>query len=177
MHRVSSGSARRRGRGVRVLCLLSLALHWGCYTYLPVSSAPPPVQERVAVVLTDLGRAQLGERLGPSIDRVDGVLVSHDSAGVELDVLGTRDLRGGSALWSGERVTIPASAILGYRAREFSRTRSALLAGGVVTTIAALTFGLSLDLFGSERDRSDTVDPVVPGTPTSLRIPGLAPVP
>ncbi len=173
----SRGRERRRRQLTATLCALSLAFHGGCYTYLPVQSAPPPARERVAVVLTDTGRLQLGERLGPLVDRVEGVLLSHDSTGVALEVTGTRDLRGGSSVWSGERVDIPAAAILGYRPRQLSRTRSLLLAGGVAATLAILTFGLSLDLFGSERERSDTATPPDPSTPISQRVPGLLLIP
>jgi hypothetical protein len=173
----SRGRERRRRQLTATLCGLSLAFHGGCYTYLPVQSAPPPAQERVAVVLTDSGRLQLGERLGPLVERVEGVLVSHDSTGVALEVTGTRDLRGGSALWSRERVDIPASAILGYRPRQLSRTRSILLGAGVATTLAVLTFGLTLDLFGSERERGDTASPPGEGTPISQRVPSLLTIP
>lgn len=178
MSTVFSGPrGRLRRRIAHSVCLVSLVFHWGCYTYLPVQSAPPAAQQRVGVVLTDLGRAQLSERLGSAIERVEGVLVSHDSAGVVLDVYGVRDLRGGSSLWSGERVQIPAVAILGYRPRVLSKSRSVLLAGGLTAALASITLGLSLDLFGTETNRSDVANPIDPTAPTSLRIPGLVPVP
>ena len=179
---MSSSPCVRRGAAVRrrvisAFCVLSLGFHWGCYTYLPVQSTPPAPRERVGVVLTDLGRVQLGDRLGPAVEQVNGVLVTHDSTGVVLEVLGIRDLRGGSALWSGERVELPASAILGYRPRVLSKSRSVLLAGGLAATLAALTLGLSFDLFGIESDPSDVANPTDPSAPISTRIPGLVPVP
>ena len=156
---------------------LALALQWGCYTYLPVQSAPPPATERGAVVLSDRGRALLGERLGAQVERVEGTFVSHDSSGVVLLVSGTRDLRGGSSLWSGERVEIPAEAILGYRTRQLSKSRSFLLAGVVTATVAVLTFGLSLDLFAGDRQDRETVDPPDPGTPISFKGRGAVSLP
>ncbi len=159
MHTPSHRGARMRRRAVSMLCAVTFALQWGCYTYLPVQSAPPPPQQRGAVVLNDQGRLVLGERLGALIDRVEGTFVSHDSTGVVLEVSGTKDLRGGSSLWSGERVEIPASAILGYRERQLSKTRSFLLGGAVTALIAVATFGLSLDLFGDDPSEGDTVNP------------------
>lgn len=151
----------------------ALALQWGCYSYLPVQSSPPPVQARGAVVLNDQGRAALAERLGPLLEQVEGTFISLDSTAVVLEVTGTQDLRGGSSLWSGERVEIPATAVLGYRERKLSRGRSIALGIGVTTLLAVATFGLTLDLFGEDMDSGDTRDPRNPGDPVSTigRIP------
>jgi hypothetical protein len=161
------GSAFRKA--VLLLSLCTLSLQWGCYSYLPVQSAPPLVSEKMAVALNDRGRLLLGDRLGANVDRVEGVLVSADSAGIVMDVSGIKDLRGGSAVWSGERVTIPNDAIMGFRPRKLSKARSLLLAGAVVGVLAVITFGMSLDLFGTDRDRSDVIDGPGGGGGTSFR--------
>jgi hypothetical protein len=119
----------------------------------------------------------MGDQLGLMVEHVDGVIQSADSAGVVLSVVGTRDVRGGSSLWSGESVTIPAEAILGYRPRQLSKPRSYLLAGAFITTIALLTFGMSLDLFSTDRPEGDTQDPLDPGTPISFRGRGAVSLP
>ena len=153
-----------RRRVTLSLLACTTALQWGCYTYRPVQSAPVPPQQRGAVVLNDQGRLLLSDRLGSLIERVEGTFISHDSTGVVLEVTGTKDVRGGSSLWSGERVEIPSSAILGYQLRELSRSRSLVLGGSVIGLITAATFGLTLDLFGGDaRDRTDTANPRDPG--------------
>ncbi len=119
----------------------------------------------------------MGDRLGPLVERVDGIVLSADTAGVVLSVTGIKDVRGGSSLWSGERVAIPAEAILGYRPRRLSKPKSFLLAGVLVASIAVLTFGLSLDLFGTDRDPQDTQTPPDPGTPISFRGRGAVSLP
>jgi len=175
MRSTSHRGATWRRRAMLSLGACSLALQWGCYSYLPVQSAPPTTQQRGAVVLNDQGRALLSDRLGTAIDRVEGTFVSHDSTGVVLEVTGTKDLRGGSSLWSGERVEIPSVAILGFQERQLSKPRSFLLAGSVVGLIAVATFGLTLDLFGEDTGRSETANPRDPGgSPISTR--GLLPV-
>lgn len=170
----SSVRSRRIGLVVGGLAILFQA---GCYSYLPVQSSPPAMQERAAVVLTDRGRTLMGDRLGPLVEHVDGIIQSADSAKVVLSVVGTRDVRGGSSLWSGERVEIPADAILGYRPRQLSKPRSYLLGGALVATIAVLTFGLSLDLFSNDRPDGDTQNPPDPGTPISFRGRGVVSLP
>ncbi len=161
------GSAFRKA--VLLLSLCTLSLQWGCYSYLPVQSAPPPVSEKMAVALNDRGRVLLGDRLGSSVDRVEGVLVSADSAGIVMDVSGIKDLRGGSAVWSGERVTIPNEAIMGFRPRKLSKARSFLLAGAIVGVLAVITFGLTLDLFGGDTEGGEVIEGPGGGGGTSFR--------
>ncbi len=156
---------------------VAILFQWGCYSFLPVQSSPPALQERAAVVLSDRGRTLLGDRLGHLVEHVDGVIESADSAGVVMSVVGTRDVRGGSSLWSGERVEIPAEAILGYRPRQLSKPKSYLLAGAFIATIAVLTFGMSLDLFSNDRPEGDTQDPPDPGIPISFRGRGAVSLP
>ena len=167
----SHRGATWRRRATLSLGACTLAFQWGCYTYLPVQSAPPAAQQRGAVVLNDQGRLMLAERLGPLVDRVEGTFVSHDSTGVVLEVTGTKDLRGGSSMWSGERVEIPSTAILGFRERQLSKSRSILLGSAIAGGLAAATFGLSLDLFGTDTDGNDVANPVDPGPgPISTRV-------
>jgi len=175
-HRPGAPSSISRRLGVTVGGL-AILLQWGCYSYLPVQSVPPAAQERAAVVLSDRGRTMMGDRLGQLVERVDGIIVSADSSGVVLSVAGTRDVRGGSSLWSGERVEIPAEAILGYRQRQLSKPRTYLLAGTLVATLALLTFGMSLDLFADEPNGRDSVDPPDQGTPISFRGRGAVSLP
>ena len=52
--------------------------------------------------------------------------------------LGTHGVRRNPSLWTGEAVTIPVEGIRGYRMREFSRGRSAAMAGGVLATLAVV---------------------------------------
>ena len=169
-----------RRRLVGAVCAGLLVFQWGCFSYLPVQSAPPAVAERVAVVLNDRGRADLAERLGAGVDRVEGTVLERTEGAVVLAVSGLKDIRGGASQWSGETVAIPNSAILGYRPRQLSKGKTALLVGATVFVIGALAFGVSLDVFGDERpDGGDTVDPPDDGGQTSTKFPvgGMLPFP
>jgi hypothetical protein len=174
-----------RPRGARVLSRrfgvllggLAVALQWGCYTLQPLQFEPPAPQERTAIVLSDRGRLLLADRVGSLVEYVDGVIAARDSTGVVVAVAGTKDVRGGTSLWSGEEITIPAEAIAGYRPRTLSKPRSYLLAATAVAVITVLTFGLSLDLFGTGRDDSETTDPSDPGGPISFRGRGAVSLP
>jgi hypothetical protein len=134
-------------RSVSGLCALALALQIGCFSYLPVQSAPPAPAQQVGVVINDRGRVLLGDRVGASVDRIDGKVVSRQDGSLVLDVYRVTDLRGNTATWTGERVAIPEEAILGYRARKVSKIKTLLLVGVIALAILG-TLRAGLDLFG-----------------------------
>lgn len=145
----------RSNRAVGGLCSVALALQIGCYSYLPVQSAAPAPAEQVGIVINDRGRVLLGDRVGALVDRIDGRIISRKDGSIVLDVYRVTDLRGNSATWTGERVTVPEEAVVGYRARKFSKWKTVLLVGAIAFAIVT-TLGNTLNIFG---------DPANPPTP------------
>lgn len=150
----------RFGRALRpavaALWAAALALQLGCYSYLPVQSAPPVAAgAEVAVVLNDRGRALLSERVGAATDRVEGRLGAVEGGVVSVAVSRVTDLRGNTVAWSGETVRIPQDGVLGFRPRKVSKVKTALLVGAVALSLV-LSLRVSLDIFGTpETDRPD----------------------
>lgn len=144
---LSIGRARGVRRTLSGLGGLALALQIGCYSYAPAQTTPPPAPRQVGVVLNDRGRVLLGDRVGPGTSRIDGKVISQQDSSVVLEIYRVTDLRGNSAAWTGERVTIPREAIEGFRERKVSKFKSILLAGAIALAVV-LTLGTSLDLFG-----------------------------
>src|SRR3972149_7007665 len=107
--------ARCWRRFIGGLCATALLLQAGCYTYQPLQTSVPATGRRIAVLLNDRGRFALGDKLGASVDKIDGLLVEVDSMGIALEVYRTTDLRGNEAAWTGERVDVPRKAITGYQ--------------------------------------------------------------
>jgi hypothetical protein len=135
-------------RFVGGLSAAALMLQVGCYSYLPLQTSVPAAGKRIAVVLNDRGRVQVGDRLGPSVDKVDGLLVEGDANSVTLEVYRTLDVRGAAATWTGERVRVPRDGITGYQERQFNRRRTILVTAAVVGAIAASLLLVNFDLFG-----------------------------
>ena len=150
-------------RFVGGLCAAALSLQVGCYSFLPLQTSVPASGQRIAVVLNDRGRALLGDRLGPAVDKVDGLLVEGDSMSVTLEVFRTHDLRGGDATWTGERVQVPRDGITGYQERSLDRRRTFLLTATIVGVIAASVLLANLDVLGGLFSKEDTSG----GTPGS----------
>ena len=86
-----------------VLGVIPAAL--GCYTYVPLdTSAGVQAGEHIAVEITDRGRAELSDRLGSGVVRVEGTLTRTDSVDLVMNVWRVAQIGGPTARWSGESV-------------------------------------------------------------------------
>lgn len=146
----------------------ALTLCTGCYTYVPASTAPVAGSE-VAVILTDRGRVALNDRVGPEIDQLRGRLVSSTDSSVTVSMKESVSLRGVSANWTDEMLTLTRDHFGSVRLKQLSRGRTTVLAGGFGAALAAVV--LTSSLVGGT---SETI-PTTPGggEPPSSRITAL----
>ena len=131
--------------------MISAAALWvaatGCYTSTPVETAPSP-GTAVVLDLNDRGRVALGPSIGSSAARVEGSLDSVDSA-YKLKVTSVTYLNGQSNRWTNEPLTIQSDLVRELRVKRFSRSRTALVAGGSVGAVIALALTRQLLIEGS----------------------------
>lgn len=127
-----------------VAVLLVLLPGAGCYTLQPVSGGvAPAVGSRVEVEVNDAGRVALGGSMGNEIDRIDGMLLEKDTAGMTLSVKHVYGLRGSVQVWSDEMVRIEDSYVRTMASRRFSTARSvAFGAAGVGGFTLLFTSGI-----------------------------------
>jgi hypothetical protein len=124
----------------------------GCYTTRPVTSAPVP-GTTVVLDLTDRARVELGDRIGPSASRIEGIVQERNDTAYVLRVSSVAYLNGQSNKWAGESLTVPTTAIAQARLREFSRSRTTLIGAGIAAALAAVFF--STDFFGLSGPSAD----------------------
>jgi len=130
----------------------------------------PQLGARVALEITDVGRVALGSSMGPEISQVEGRLISTEGGEYLVSVSSVRLLRGGSQVWSGERVGIRTDYVNTMYLRRLSKGRTAVslaVVGGL--TAFLLTRGLLADFFGQQPGDTTT------DTADSHRGPRLAP--
>ena len=142
-------SAPGRARRARAALLLALTLQpalAGCYSTVPVETTTAPGSTLV-LDLNDRGRVALGDSIGASAARIEGVLATRSESSYVLRVSSVQYLNGQSNRWSGEPLTVPADLVGRARERRYSRARTYGLAAGVVATIVAVV--ASTDLFGA----------------------------
>lgn len=125
---------------------VALGAAQGCYVYTPVVTARP-VGTTLALDLNDRGRLVLGDLVGPSATRVEGVLRAEDDTVYVVNVSSVTYLHGQVAQWTGEALAVHKTHVASVREREFSRMRTALAAGGAAAAVVG--FIASRDLLGS----------------------------
>lgn len=152
------GSRATRCAGVGAM-LLSVA---GCYTYAPPVSAPAPGAE-VAVVLTDRGRAALGERIGPEIDQLRGRLVSSNDTSVTVAMRESVTLRGVSAAWGDEQLTVSREQLATVRVKALSKGRTGVLAGTMGAVLGFFVINGGFDIGGRNVGSDPSTPPGGPG--------------
>jgi hypothetical protein len=142
----SAGLRVASARGAASVAALGLLLTLGCYTYTPVSTRPEP-GTRVALDLNDRGRVALGDSIGTSADRIEGILQpqSGDSAYV-LRVKSVRYLNGETNNWTDEPLTVRSEHVRSATERRFSRRRTTIAVAS--STAAFVAFVVSRNFFG-----------------------------
>lgn len=115
-----------------------------CYTYRPLATAPLP-SSRVSLVLTDQGRAEAAERIGPQTARVEGAVVESSDSAYLLAVSAVQPIAGQLVRWSGETVTVRRDQVALLYERRLSKSRTAIMAGAMVGVLAA---AITTSLFG-----------------------------
>ena len=144
-----------------VLGVMPAAL--GCYQYSPLdTSSGVQAGEHVAVDITDRGRAELSERLGSGVLRLEGTLSRSDSADFVMNVWRVAQIGGPTSRWSGESIRFKREYASRVQQRTLNRGRTYLLAGAAVAGLVVFTrqFGL----FGFSIGGSEDVEPPPPNS-------------
>ena len=129
-----------------VLVVIPAAL--GCFQYSPLdTSTGVQAGEHVAVEITDRGRAELSDRLGSGVLRLEGTLTRSDSADLVMNVWRVAQLDGPPSRWSGESVRLRREFASRVSARTLNRTKTFAVAGAVV--VGLVVFTRQFELFGT----------------------------
>ena len=114
----------------------------GCYTYTPINPTAAPAGQRSRVQLTEAGSFAIAQYIGPYGNALDGRITQRDDSGLVMSVTQVTRRSGVEESWRGEPVRVPNSAVAAVSIPKFSRSRSALMAGGIVATALVLAASL-----------------------------------
>lgn len=134
----------------------------GCYRYAPLdTSTGIQAGEHVAVEISDRGRAELSDRLGSGVLRLEGTLTRTDSVDLVMNVWRVRQISGPMARWSGESVRLRREYASSVQTRTLNRGRTFMVAGAAVAGLVLFTrqFGL-LGFATGENDPGEPPPPV-----------------
>ena len=148
----STSGYRARHKRLRAVVAGLLFLPWatGCYTYVPLWQGTPQTGTLIAVGLSDRGRAELANRIGPGARQLTGRVAGLSDSSLTLAVSSVTYIGPGTPMiWNGEMVVIPRDVVSGIQERRLSKTRSWLAAGAAVAAIALIST-LAITGFGSD---------------------------
>jgi hypothetical protein len=130
------------------LILVGASTLTGCYTTRPLSSAPVP-GTTVLLDLNDRARVELGDRIGASATRIEGIAQPAIDGAYLLRISSITYMNGQSNRWSGEPFTVPASLVSQAWQRSFSRSRTVALGTGIAAALVAVLLKVNLNGTGS----------------------------
>jgi hypothetical protein len=134
----------------------------GCYQYAPLdTSTGVQPGEHVAVDITDRGRAELSDRLGSGVLRLEGTLTRSDSMDLVMNVWRVAQVGGPTARWSGESVRLKREYASRVQTRTLNRGKTYLMAGGVAVGIYLFTTQFDLLGFASDNGGDDEPPPPI----------------
>ena len=149
-----------RNAGFRLLLFVALSASAGCFSYSRGTQLSPGT--RVGVDLTTRASADYTDRLGSTIDRLEGVLMASTADSLTLRVHRAKRLAGDWETWAGETISLPMQAVASWQQRKFSLARTAIAAGGLALMIWQLSNSGVLSGFG---DRTDPEPKPIPPQP------------
>src|SRR5262249_12901800 len=124
----------------------------GCYSYRPIATPEPAPGTNLSLILNDEGRMQTTHQVGPYAMRIEGELVQATPDDFVLAVTDVVDIRGTRSKWTGESASLPRSYVMMAYQKQFSRSRTVVLAAAVAGGIVALIASRNLLGFGGSGD-------------------------
>ena len=93
---------------------------------------------RVELDLTDAGRVQMAQQVGPRVRTLLGDVTALSDSQMVLALRAVSDVRGVETFWTGEQVTVPRASIGAVAERRLSRGRTAIFSAGMLATLYVL---------------------------------------
>lgn len=153
------GAGRRAVSRRALAAALALGLA-GCYTHVPLYTAPQPGM-RVLLELNDRGRVALEQNVGPEVAAVEGIVAEVVDSQLVVSVMRTRGLYGSEVRWAGESVVFRPEYLRAMGERRYSRAKTFALASVMASGALAFVATRSL-LGGGNEDNGGTTPPIVP---------------
>lgn len=118
-------------------------LNSACYRLVPISEPVSP-GTNVVLELTDRGRAEMADSIGPAADVIEGRVQSSTADSYVLNVSAVRYLRTPTQPWSGEKLQVMKSFVSRGNTRELNRKASWLLGIGAAAALTAAILAVNL---------------------------------
>ena len=130
------------------VAVVVLPLLAGCYNLTPIATLQPAPGTKLSLVLTDEGRMNTAQQVGPYTMQIEGTLLQATESNYVLAVTDVVDIRGSHSKWTGETVPLPRSYVMTTYEKRFSTPKTVFLVGTVAAGFMALVASFNLFGFG-----------------------------
>jgi hypothetical protein len=151
-------------RRVGAALLVVSSVSTGCYSYVPISMANVAPQEDVRLRVTEDAAARLAKDVGVFSTEIDGQFARESADSVSVGVSVDRAYRGTTIGTTTQVLFLGRSEVLEVRKREFSRSRTVLVAAGTAVGFGLLAVGITqlVDPNGPSQDQPPPPPPATP---------------
>ena len=91
----------------------------GCYETLPLQQGSAPATVTVQLVMNDKGRLAVSDKLGASVEKVEGMITAQNADSYTISITDVYQLNGNATKWEHESVTIAKDGVDGYQDPSF----------------------------------------------------------
>lgn len=121
----------------------------GCYETLPLQQGSAPATVTVQLVMNDKGRLAVSDKLGASVEKVEGMITAQNADSYTISITDVYQLNGNATKWEHESVTIAKDGVDGYRIHRFNQARTVVLATAVTVALVAFVLTAGIKATGS----------------------------
>ncbi|MDQ2891098.1 MAG: hypothetical protein M3R65_11190, partial [Gemmatimonadota bacterium] len=133
--------------------IASVLLTTACYTYDVQAPADLLAGQHVEVVVNNVGRVALTADLGEDVSQVDGDIVAVSDSALSVRVMEVEYLNGSTTPYPGSSISIRRESIRTVSTKQFSRSKTAVVAVGLAALLIGIFSALGIaGLGGSSPD-------------------------
>ena len=137
------------------LGIAGLVFTTGCYTY--DVKAPTDLQsgQLVEVTVNNIGRVALTADLGDDVSKVDGTVVAVTDSVLRMRAVSMDYLSGISSPFPGGEISIPRTGITTVSTKQYSRSKTAIVAIGLSAALIAVIGAIVVAGSGGSQGQKD----------------------
>ena len=141
----------------------SLIMTTACYTYEVKAPTDVVAGQQIEVVINNIGRVAVTADLGEDVAKIDGDFVSLTDSVLKLKVTEMTFLNESTSAYPGSVISIPRLGVVNVSTKQFSRSKTTVVAVGLTALVLALIAAITVSGIGGSSGSKD------PGNGTSTQ--------
>ena len=138
---------------IGVACLIVTT---ACYTYEVKAPTDVVAGQHIEVVVNNIGRVAVTADLGEDVAKIDGDFVSLTDSVLKLRVSEMTFLNESTSAYPGSVISIPRIGVVSVSTKQFSRSKTTVVAVGLTALVVALIAAIGIGGLGGSSGSKDS---------------------